>query len=86
MTESPLDTAYRIETDRLLIRCWSPADAPVLRAALDESDQHLRPWIPWMKDEPKSLDETAAGLRIKRATTIWARISGMPFSTARSKR
>ncbi|MEE8463171.1 MAG: N-acetyltransferase, partial [Gammaproteobacteria bacterium] len=62
MTESPLNIAYRIETDQLLIRCWSPADAPVLRAALDESDQHLRPWIPWMKDEPKSLDETAAGL------------------------
>lgn len=67
MTESPLNTAYRIETDRLLIRCWSPADAPVLRAAIDESDQHLRPWIPWMKDEPKTLDETASGLRIKRA-------------------
>ncbi|MCZ6761642.1 MAG: GNAT family N-acetyltransferase [Gammaproteobacteria bacterium] len=67
MTESPINIAYRIETDRLLMRCWSPADAPVLRAALDESDQHLRPWIPWMKDEPKSLDETAAGLRIKRA-------------------
>ncbi|MCH8896019.1 MAG: GNAT family N-acetyltransferase [Proteobacteria bacterium] len=67
MTELPHKTAYRIETDRLLMRCWSPADAPVLRAAIDESDQHLRPWIPWMKDEPKSLDETAAGLRIKRA-------------------
>jgi len=35
MTESPLNIAYRIETDRLLIRCWWPADAPVLRAAID---------------------------------------------------
>lgn len=86
MKEPPINTAYRIETDRLLIRCWSPADAPVLRAAIDESDQHLRPWIPWMKDEPKTLDETASGLRIKRATTIWARISGMRFSIATSKR
>lgn len=67
MTELSFKTAYRIETERLLIRCWSPEDAPVLRAALDESDQHLRPWIPWMKDEPKSLDESAAWLRIKRA-------------------
>ena len=67
MTGLPFNTAYRIETERLLIRCWSPEDAPVLRAALDESDQHLRPWIPWMKDEPKSLDESATWLRIKRA-------------------
>ncbi len=67
MTGLPLNIAYRIETERLLIRCWSPEDAPVLRAALDESDQHLRPWIPWMKDEPKSLNESAAWLCLKRA-------------------
>jgi len=67
MTELLRNIAYRIETERLLIRCWSPADAPALRAALDESDQHLRPWIPWMKDEPKTLDETATWLRQKRA-------------------
>ncbi len=67
MTGLPLNIAYRIETERLLIRCWSPGDAPVLRAVLDESDQHLRPWIPWMKDEPKTLDESATGLRVKRA-------------------
>ncbi|MCZ6559799.1 MAG: GNAT family N-acetyltransferase [Gammaproteobacteria bacterium] len=67
MTGLSISTAYKIETDRLLMRCWSPEDAPKLRAALDESDQHLRPWIPWMKDEPKSIDETAAWLRVKRA-------------------
>lgn len=38
-------TAYRVETDRLVLRCWSPADAPVLRAALDACDAHLRPII-----------------------------------------
>lgn len=60
-------TAYRIETDRLVLRCWSPADAPVLRAALDASDAHLRPMIPFMKDEPRSLQETAQWLRGLRA-------------------
>ena len=60
-------TAYRVETDRLVLRCWSPADAPVLRAALDACDAHLRPMIPFMKDEPRSLQETAQWLRGHRA-------------------
>jgi RimJ/RimL family protein N-acetyltransferase len=58
--------AYRVETERLLLRCWSPADAPRFRALLDASDQHLRPWIPWMRDEPRSLAETADRLRAHR--------------------
>jgi len=60
-------TAYRVETDRLVLRCWSPADAPVLRAALDVCDAYLRPWIPFMKDEPRSLQQTALWLRGHRA-------------------
>jgi RimJ/RimL family protein N-acetyltransferase len=49
------------------MRCWSPADAPVLRAALDVCDAHLRPMIPFMKDEPRSLQETVQWLRGHRA-------------------
>jgi RimJ/RimL family protein N-acetyltransferase len=56
-----------VETDRLVLRCWSPEDAPALRAALDESDNHLRPWIPFMKNEPRSLPETIEWLRSHRA-------------------
>ncbi len=59
--------AYRVETDRTVIRCWSPGDARMLRAVLDESQNYLRPWIPWMKDEPKTLDQTADWLRSNRA-------------------
>lgn len=62
-----LRTAYRVETERLVLRCWSPADAPVLRAALDACDEHLRPMIPFMKDEPRSLQQTAQWLRGHRA-------------------
>lgn len=64
---APTPTAYRIETGRLLLRCWSPADARILRACLDDNDQHLRPWIPFMKDEPRSLEQTAEWLRTLRA-------------------
>ncbi|MGA9575600.1 MAG: GNAT family N-acetyltransferase [Lysobacterales bacterium] len=60
-------TAYRVETERLMLRCWSPADAPALRAALDACDTHLRPWIPFMKDEPRTLQQTARWLRGHRA-------------------
>jgi RimJ/RimL family protein N-acetyltransferase len=50
-----------------VLRCWSPTDAPALRDALDKSDQYLRPWIPFMKDEPRSLVETVTWLRGLRA-------------------
>ena len=59
--------AYRVETGRLLLRCWSPQDAPLLRAALDRSDTYLRPWIPFMAQEPRSLEQTADWLRGLRA-------------------
>ncbi len=60
-------TAYRVETERLVLRCWSPADAPLLRTALDVCGEHLRPWIPFMKDEPRSLTQTVEWVRGMRA-------------------
>ncbi|NND45425.1 MAG: GNAT family N-acetyltransferase [Xanthomonadales bacterium] len=60
--------AYRVETERLVLRCWEPADAPALRAALDACDAYLRPWIPFMKDEPRSLAQTTDWLRGHRAS------------------
>ncbi|MEE8119273.1 MAG: GNAT family N-acetyltransferase [Gammaproteobacteria bacterium] len=64
---TPRRTVYRVETARTVCRCWSPADAKQLRAALDESNEYLRPWIPWMRDEPKTLQESAQWLRNNRA-------------------
>jgi RimJ/RimL family protein N-acetyltransferase len=49
--------AYRIETPRLVLRCWEPDDAPLLKEAVDSSLEHLRPWMPWVRYEPQSLDE-----------------------------
>lgn len=59
--------AYRIETERLVLRCWSPLDAPRLRTALDVCDDHLRPYVPFMKHEPRTLEQTAQWLRGHRA-------------------
>jgi len=53
-----LGVPARIETERLVVRCWTEADAPLLREAIDSSVKHLRLWMPWALDEPKPLEET----------------------------
>jgi RimJ/RimL family protein N-acetyltransferase len=60
-------TPYRIETERLVIRCWEPEDAPLLKDAVDRSLEHLRPWMPWTPDEPEPLDTVYERLRTFRA-------------------
>jgi RimJ/RimL family protein N-acetyltransferase len=60
-------TPYRIETARLVIRCWEPEDAPLLKDAVDRSLEHLRPWMPWTPDEPEPLDTVYERLRTFRA-------------------
>ncbi|MHC4954660.1 MAG: GNAT family N-acetyltransferase [Planctomycetota bacterium] len=61
-----MDPSAYIRTKRLLLRCWSPDDAPRVRESIDASDAHLRPWIPFMKNEPRSLEQTADWLRVRR--------------------
>ena len=55
--------AYRIVTKRLVIRCWNPNDASFLKTAIDESLDHLQPWMPWANDEPTTLDLKIQRLR-----------------------
>lgn len=58
--------AYRIETGRLVLRCYQPADAPLVVAAIEASLGELRPWMPWARDEPQSLEEKVELLRLFR--------------------
>jgi RimJ/RimL family protein N-acetyltransferase len=58
---------YRIETERFVVRCWDPADAPLLKDALDSSLEHLRPFMHWAHDEPESVEAKAERLRAFRA-------------------
>jgi RimJ/RimL family protein N-acetyltransferase len=55
--------AYRIVTPRLVVRCWEPRDAPLLKEAIDSSLDHLRPWMPWAQHEPQTLAEKVELLR-----------------------
>jgi RimJ/RimL family protein N-acetyltransferase len=54
---------YRIETERLVIRCYEPEDAPLLKAAVDSSIEHLLPWMPWARFEPQSVEDKVELLR-----------------------
>jgi RimJ/RimL family protein N-acetyltransferase len=49
--------AYRIETERLVLRCWDPKDAVMMQAAAAESKEHLLPFMPWAAEEPQTVDQ-----------------------------
>ena len=53
-------------TERLVARCWEPADAPLLKQAVDSSLEHLRPWMPWAHEEPQTLEQKVQLLRTFR--------------------
>jgi RimJ/RimL family protein N-acetyltransferase len=61
--EPTTDPPYRIHTERLVLRCWNPADAPLFAKAIGSSLEHLRPWMPWAQTEPHELPERVALLR-----------------------
>lgn len=45
-----------IRTTHLVIRCWEPPDAPMLKDAVDSSLPELRLWMPWALTEPSPLE------------------------------
>lgn len=77
--------AYRIHTARLVIRCWNPADAPLLKAAVDASLDHLRPWMPWAENEPQELDKKIDGLRYDDLDAAGDRVSRQPGGPRRDR-
>jgi RimJ/RimL family protein N-acetyltransferase len=58
---------YRIETPRLVVRCWSPEDAALAKKAEDESRDHLRPFMLWADRSPESIGEVVDKLRLFRS-------------------
>jgi RimJ/RimL family protein N-acetyltransferase len=50
----------RIEGGGLVLRRWRAADAELLHEAVVDSVEHLRPWMPWLADEPKSVEQRTA--------------------------
>lgn len=60
--------AYRIETKRLVIRCYNPSDASLLAESVTENLEHLRPWMPWVHNEPEPIEEKIQRLKLFRGS------------------
>jgi len=58
------DFPSRIDTERLVLRPWKTEDLEALHDALNESVEHLKPWIPWATPEAPTLEQTEARLGI----------------------
>ena len=58
---------YRIETERLVVRCYEPRDAALVKDAIDTSLEHLRAWMPWVEGEPQTLEEKTNLLKTFRS-------------------
>jgi RimJ/RimL family protein N-acetyltransferase len=57
---------YRVTTERLIIRCFTPSDAPLLKEVIDANLDHLKAWMPWARNEPTTLDAKVELLRSSR--------------------
>lgn len=57
-----LDFPDHFETERLLIRAPKAGDAPPIHAAIQESLDHLKPWMPWARED-ETVEELEAFLR-----------------------
>lgn len=56
--------AYRIETRRLVLRCYEPSDAQLLADSVAESTEHLKRFMPWAHAEPEPFEAKVE--RVKR--------------------
>lgn len=52
-----LKPAYRIETERLVLRCWDPKDAVMMQSAAAESKEHLLHFMRWAAEEPQTVEQ-----------------------------
>jgi ribosomal-protein-serine acetyltransferase len=48
-----------VPAEDLVVRPYDVADAPLLQTAVLESIDHLRPWMPWVAQEPITLTQRA---------------------------
>lgn len=57
------DFPHSFETERLTIRCPLPGDGPELNAAVLESWDSLRQWMPWAGGDQPTVEESEANVR-----------------------
>jgi RimJ/RimL family protein N-acetyltransferase len=57
---------YKIETSRLIIRCYEPSDAIQMQKVIAESKEHLMTYMAWAKHEPETVDQKLVRIRDMR--------------------
>ena len=53
----------RVEADPLVLREYDESDAPAVVEAVTANVEHLRPWMPWIVHEPRSVADRTALIR-----------------------
>ena len=61
-----IDVPERIETERFILRCPQAGDGPVINAAILDTLDDLRPWMPWVYNEPEPIEEKIQRLKTFR--------------------
>ena len=60
MTFDPSRLPREIEGEVVQLHAWEVADAARVNAAVEHNLEHLRPWMPWIVEEPLSLEARRA--------------------------
>lgn len=71
-----LEVPEQLKGPRVVVRRYSDADAAPLHEAIQESVEHLRPWMPWY-DKHQTLDDTLEYVRRTQARWITREDLGM---------
>lgn len=58
--------SYRIETERIVARCYEPGDAAELSATILRNVTHLAPWLPWAATQNHDLESITERIRLFR--------------------
>lgn len=53
----PIMLPGALEGYGVVLRRWCPEDAELLHRAVLESIEHLRPWMPWILEEPQTVEQ-----------------------------
>ena len=57
---------YRIETERIVARCYEPSDAKAMSEGILRNVEHLAPWLPWAATQNHDLETVSERIRLFR--------------------
>ncbi|WP_052889792.1 GNAT family N-acetyltransferase [Thermogemmatispora carboxidivorans] len=64
-----IPTFEQLEGNLVIIRPWEESDAPDLFAAVQESREHLRPWLPWA-DQYQRIEQSYEWIHHQQASWL----------------